>query len=647
MNPAALHPPARRLFSEAADRPDDLGFLDPDRTPRLVPAAALFDRSPTWVLGRPWLGKSTVARELNGWLRNTPTAFGGVCGRVALTQFGEPHAAHEVPPWWADWCRADPAPAAWLIDGVDEGLDRTRPLFDRILAALGDASRDHRRQLRLVLFSRPYAELGDFRDQLTERFEGPNGWRQPPQFWLTRLDRGHAEEVVGPARFPAVCDLIRRNDLRPIAGYPVVLNYLARYRETASLGLADVWRGILDALLGEPRSNPAARFQSSTGDRLRAAARMAAVLTLTGRDAVRGYVPHGVDAVAIGGLFDPPDTALQATAEEATRTAAFVTLPEQGAYRFAQRNVQDWLTAFALDRLPVGQLRSALTGADGRTAWRLREPARLLHRITTRPDVRAEVDRLGGGVTLPSDAADPTLAEAVRCLDQLEAQARAAPWGLRLDDDVHNLARLGVDGFGPVLAARFGDPDRPPQVLSLLLDVAHETEVLEALTPAAALAIDGSRPEGLRSEAAWVVSRHGGNADVLGMEEQLQDGGHGDEADRRVYGEVLQEVHRRQLMPAWQLVLRLPAQRHDLLDARTTLAHALPRELTADDARQLLPHLRTLWDRHPDSANRLPELIDAIITAVVGRMPPYTADLALLAEFALTGRLKTELAPAG
>lgn len=398
-------------------------------------------------------------------MSTSPDALGGVEGRVALTRFGDSTSLAQIPPaWWNEWCRgADPGPAAWLLDGVDEGLARTAHLLDRVLAAVRAAPDHHRYRLRLVLLSRPHAELEEFRDRLGDLLLPPEGRLDVPTFWLTRLDRGHAGEIVGAPQFDAVCELIRRNGLSPIAGYPVVVRFLSKYPETARLGISDVWRGVIQALLGEPGAAPAARFQTNPDERFDAAARVAAVLYLTGRDAVRGYSPDPA-AVTIGGLFEPAAPRLQAAADEATQTAAFVQLPERGAYRFAQRNVQDWLTAFALERLPVGALASALPGPDGRIAPRLGESARLLHRITTRAEVRAAVDRLDGGAILPSDAADPTLAEAVRCLDRLEEFARSAHWGLRLDDNVRELARLADGLAGLVEGIRLPPPLREDQV---------------------------------------------------------------------------------------------------------------------------------------------------------------------------------------
>jgi hypothetical protein len=152
-----------RLFTELdVDRVDELGFLDHHRTPRLLHFDRVLNEVLAWVLGPPWLGKSTVANAIDGWLRLNPDGLNGIEDRHALTRLGEAGADHDLPPiWWRGWCQGTPRPAVWLIDGVDEGLDRNEHLFGRILEVIDGTPAKHLRQLRLILFSRPHAELSD------------------------------------------------------------------------------------------------------------------------------------------------------------------------------------------------------------------------------------------------------------------------------------------------------------------------------------------------------------------------------------------------------------------------------------------------------------------------------------------------------
>src|SRR5690348_2692087 len=105
-----------RLFTEHdADRTDEYGFLDHARTPRLVRLDRILNEPLAWILGPPWLGKSTVATAFNEWLRLNPGALNGVEHRHALTRLGKDQPGCDVPPvWWQSWCDDAPRPAVWL-----------------------------------------------------------------------------------------------------------------------------------------------------------------------------------------------------------------------------------------------------------------------------------------------------------------------------------------------------------------------------------------------------------------------------------------------------------------------------------------------------------------------------------------------------
>src|SRR5258708_5397523 len=101
-----------------AERVDDLGFLDPLRSPKIRRYSDLLSNPIAWVLGPPWLGKSTAAAAIWNRLRVDQ----GFEGRVTLSKLGLVGAERETPPsWWAAWVNdPTPFPAVWLIDGVDE-----------------------------------------------------------------------------------------------------------------------------------------------------------------------------------------------------------------------------------------------------------------------------------------------------------------------------------------------------------------------------------------------------------------------------------------------------------------------------------------------------------------------------------------------
>lgn len=629
-----------RLFTTANfDRVDELGFLDLDRTPQLLKVETILTQPIAWVLGAPWLGKSRVATKIESWLSTQWHVLGGVADRSCLSRLGLPNVYDEIPPnWWTDWCDHEPAqPAVWLLDGVDEGLDRNRHLFERILREIDRASDDHLRQLRLILFTRPHAELGEFRDQLQERYEGITLRSAPPQFWLSRLDQVSAAELVGPDHFPHVIEVIRRNNLQSVAGYPVVLQYLARYSEIANLTVSQVWRGILISLLGERLTNPRARFETEEAERFEVACRIAAVLTLSRCEAIREFSPDAT-VPTIGTLFQRPDNRPLAAARDACQTAAFVALPEHGAFRFAQRNVQDWLAAFALERLPLPTLRTALVGPDGSLIARLRESSRLIRTITERSEVGTEIERAGGGVLLPSDATEPTLAEALKYLDKLEELAASTPWGVRLGfDRQKELARLKVDGLGVKLAERLRDPTRPYPVKSLLVDVSEATYSVEAVDAAIELVLDPKQHDELRYEAMWLVRNLGGDGHLRALEASIGEATGDSDIEGRLRGVLILRLVDRGLWPLWRAALNAPRVNDDLGDSRGLLLHHLAEKLALDDARQLLPHLRTLHERHADEhrSHHLPKFLDRAVELVTNQDPPNLQDVEHLVSFAL------------
>ena len=97
-------------------------------------------------------------------------------------------------------------------------------------------------------------------------------------------------------------------------------------------------------------------------------------MTLTRRETIREYSPAN-DEPTIGSIFlEPRSNRLRLAARDACRTAAFHALAEEGAYCFAQRNIQDWLTAFALADLPTTALTTALSDVNGRLLPRSENP---------------------------------------------------------------------------------------------------------------------------------------------------------------------------------------------------------------------------------------------------------------------------------
>ncbi|MBN9521941.1 hypothetical protein J0H58_26065 [bacterium] len=627
----------RRLVEHGLERRDELGFLDLGRTPRAIEVAALEGFPATLITAPPWLGKTTVARGLYDWLRRNSTAFGGLEGRAALTELGRPGAEREIPPaWWVRWVAEEATPAAWILDGLDEGADLNDRLLADLLAALEAVPEAHRNLLRLVMLTREHPRLDEVRGRL-RRIYPPYSGRMLRELALARVDPGYAEALVGVADFSRVAETIRKNQLESVAGYPVVLGFLKRHPAVARLTTAEVWRGVLLELLGQTQRDHGRPFLTEPEDRFDAACRAAAMLTLIRRDTLREYSPDPAEPT-IGSLFGVEfgSNRLRLAAREVLRTAAFHALAEEGAYRFTHRNIQDWFAAFSLASLPARALTTAVGDTFGRVHSRLRETARLVRVISSDGAVHTAIDRLTGSA-LPSDATEPSLARALTHLDRLEVLARASEWGLRLDEEMEEgLARLAVPGMAAEVAGRLGDPTRPATVKRFLLNVADAVQAVEAIAPAARLVLDGRGNDDLRVEAAMFVCRFGGSNELRSLEASVAENPGVTDPDERVRGILIYELLDRGLWTVARAVRHAPAVSARILDRRAMLHHRLEERLTVDDAREVLPHFRALLTRHGGRRpNRLPRLLDRAISLVRDQEQLEPGDVELLERLAV------------
>lgn len=633
MPPRATKSACERILVEpGAERRDDIGFLDRTTTPNPVEAISLLDTPAAWVEAPPWLGKSTVALAL--YDRSTLVVEGGVRMRRKLSLIGS-HSDREIfPRWWEEWLAdPEPRPALWILDGLDEAAGTSsQGLLIDVISSLEELDDLHRRALRFVAFTRPHPELSDILDQLRHIFRPLLGPRLS-EFELGRLDRSTAETIVGTEDFPRVEEVVRRNQLASVAGYPIVLDFLRRHPDQTPISTADVWRGVLNELLGQSRFQSTRRFETHSGDRFEAVGRIAAVLTLTHLDTIR------VSSISpreptIGTLFDldAESNRRQTAARESCETAAFLPLTEPGAYRFAHRNIRDWFAAFELSRLPVADLKTVLADGNGRLLPHLKEPARLIAVIAREPSVVGLIDEVAGGTMLPSDSLEPSLAEALDRLDRLEIEAGRSEYPLRLRSlDEKGVRRLGVPGFSHVLAERLRDPNRPAVAKRLLIEVAFGTRSVDAADPAMDLIVDRNEDRNLRVDATYFVCRYGGAVHIDRLARWVSDEAGWDEADGRVRGVIVFELLSRHLWTPWQAALNAPPSDRHSVDRRSLILHRVNETVTLEDARRILPHFRELLKRHSQSEyHRIPEFLNRSLALIRDQAVISQEDLQLL-----------------
>jgi hypothetical protein len=561
--------------------------LDIEQSPELYRAEHLFEEPVALVDGAPWLGKTWTARQLHCWLAQRPSDL-DVGERLCLTEFGQHGAEQNLPPvWWNEWRRATPAsPACWIIDALDEGEERLGGVRERILQSVGELDGAHRNRLRLVILSRQREWLSEFLMALGQTYDlGP--LRQVPEFHLAPLHREAAREMLAayPGAIDRVTALIRRFNLQPVAGYPAALHYLRQQCPDSDLTVVGVWRGLLQHLLREPDSGRRMRLRSDADERFTAAARIAAVLTLTGAEQVVDHtLPPGLPALT--DIFPLSNNrALRQAARDACEAGPFYPTAE-GGFRFAQRNVKDWLAAFGLAGLKIGQLQSALGDGRGQLAPRHRDLFPLLRQVSADPEAREWIDRLGGGLPLPSDLIGPTLAESLHYIDRLEQVVLAAPSAVRAFD--MDLGRLSAPGLGEVLASRLSDSQRNAAARELLIEIALATDPYPVLPAAVGIVADATQPIDLRCRAMLFVGLHGGDAHFRQLAQPVVRCPANTRAEQQLRATVIRHLLERRLWNVSEAAAHTPPAEPHVIDDRQVLLDMLQERMTAEDARTLL-----------------------------------------------------------
>lgn len=579
-------PRVERLFAHRF-RTDDLGFLDIDHSPELFRAEHLLQDQAALIVGAPWLGKSTTARQLERWLRCQPADF-RFGSRLCLTALGVQGAERDLPPvWWEAWRQSATAFAAcWIIDALDEGEERIGGVRERIIQEIGQLDEAHRDRLRLLIFSRDREWLDEFWGDLAQAYR-LHRLLQLPEFRLAPLDRGAAQRMLSSTSeaFNRIADLIRRYQLQPVAGYPVVLDYLHRQRITSDLSVVRVWHGIIQHLLDDPDSSRRRALHSEPDDRFQAAARIAALLTLTDGEQV---VDHSrqVCLITLADMFPPAIAgANRRAAREACELSLFLTTPE-GGYRFAQRNVRDWLAAFGLADVRLGPLRAVLTDEQGQPFPRHRDLLALLRQVSRHDDVRSWIETISGGLPLASDLIGPSLAQSLQCIDRLEELANSAPSTLRAYDA--SFGRLDTPGLGNELALRIRDSQRQPAAKELLLELALATEPEPVLTAAVEIVADSSQPLLLRHHALDLIEYHGGDAHFRALAQPVGRSEGQALAETLLRARVILRLLERGLWTITEAVpLVSPSEPHNH-DARQRVLTWIEEHMTGNDARTLL-----------------------------------------------------------
>lgn len=619
------------------------GFLDTGESFGLVALPELLRPWCSLVLAPPWMGKTFVSKAMEKALLTG--SLGGPNARgfthVHRTCFELPNAHDALPPsWWESWRHSD-GTACWIIDAIDEGHHRKRGtgvLLADILEGLDDRERS---RLRVVMFSRQKGLPEGLPDRLAALDVHRTGL-DPVRF--TRYQFGpltHEEAariVGGKEELRRVVQIIRQHDLQDEARYPKILEHLAKLPSDASVTTEGIWRDLLMELLTERNPNRQNPPTTELEDRFKAAAHIAAVLTLTGKEEFTddGNSPSELDLNEIVPHTDNPRMPSRKPAREALDSALFHRTAT--GYRFAQRNIQEKLCAFGLKRLRLSALKPMMADRQGRPFGMHVEALNFLGFVTEHEKVRKWVGE--NTSLLESDAPRLSLTSAKEAITRLVKIVQKTPYYLHGVD----LRRLAAPKIERDLRRRLRKWNTlKPTVLRLLLDISAQTGAKEVVPLACKIALDSHARTSVRRSAVRVVGGCGTDSDMKKLESLAMRPGRTD--DRR---NLAAAVARRLLdRGIWDIS---KASRHALpqvphtLDSIAMLLDEIKKKATPEDARTVIrqflkarkgivirPSVDPLSLEEPRE-----ELLSAMVTVLVEQAQLSALDLDVLAWAAIS-----------
>lgn len=569
----------RRIFLEGDRRPitDPLdGFVRPIG----ISVQELLAHTAVLVVAPPLTGKTFVSKQLERALvseqrSSSALPLRGFCERTSFETSGRTNRLDPV--WWEPW-KKSAEQAWWLVDALDEDERRGDRRAHEVLDTVRDLPPEALSRLHLILFSRLNEVPAWCEEKLLQLFgiwsqEHPQGLRRVR---LAGLDREAARTLVGSERFEHVCMLIRKSRLQSLAPYPSVLEHLRKRSADESLTEEDIWRGVLTDLLHERRGD--SLLSPLEQERFKVAQRLAAISSFCGEQALRLDTPGLEDLIPAN---DPNLGDLRLAAQEVVGKTAIFERSADG-FRFAQDHVRQWLTAFALQDMPLLQIRPLLTLESGTLDPSHEGVMSFLAKISKHSEVRDWIFDEHGG--LPDPESVPwSLDGAIRALDRLQENARLSPWGLRLWGE-ERLASFNVEGMGDEIARRFEGALRPTEQ-QFLFDVAAAIEASEILPAASRLLQDPGRDQRVRAQSADFVASLGCPEHLRSLEQWVLFQAENDSGDGHVLTTLAAAFYEKGL---WTF-----EETADLALAGAGLSHGhlqyrLVEDLTLDRARGLI-----------------------------------------------------------
>ncbi len=505
----------REILGQSVELEHEDGFTIPSRF-LLTMSEMLAKYSAILVTSRPWMGKTVISEQLEKHLIRMreklghPENFGEYIHRTPLEQYSPRDPI--LPEWWDSWQKGDER-ACWIIDALDEGHCREPNICDHLMNRLRKLNTSALKRLRLVMFARE-AELPSGVKEGLDSFFG----KEFLYAELLPLDKKNAISIVGgQEKLDLAIEIIKRCPLEDVAGIPAALRFICQQPIGADLSEVDVSQGVLKQLLKEHNKYRLERFTTELEHRFRAAAHIAVIITFAniiefGNENANYRSPSIEDFISADPIPGGPN---RPAAREAIKTMMF--LSTSSGYRFAQKNIQEWMCAFGLENIPLGKLKPLITDETGALAPHYKEIISLLFKITKQNEVQQWLIEQSGGLLASSDSTKWSLTEAIRVLDHLEKIASESPWKLHLFKNQHH-ELFNTAGIGLVLKKRINDFTKSKTVRVLLIDIAKNVRAKEIVPIAINILKDQKQDEYLRRSAAAAICSLGTNEQLKTLE---------------------------------------------------------------------------------------------------------------------------------
>lgn len=568
-------------------------------------AGLLPQTGPIVLCGEPGIGKSTELANIRASIEAAGAASGEIYCWLIFREVADlvdfRRRTVESGPW-QQW-RAGAMRLTLVVDGVDEGLLRVPNFLNDLTGLLKDEPLD---RLRLVLACRTAEWPLEAGRTLLSLW--PDG-RAEPLYELCPLRRKDAEDAARAlgCEPEAFLQAVWDRSAVVLAARPITLFFLldefrrhaglpATHRELYERGTANLVREVDPARLELLRALRKTEGRVSDAERLRAAQRLAALLLLSGRSAVRvsggAFSPeYDHDLLVDTASGDDPAPVTVPALEEAVESALFTSLGER-RFGFVHQTFAECLAAQHLRPLPLVQLRRLLCQRDARGEHVIPQLAELAawvagahtgfceHLLHIEPEIllRSDITRLQG--MLKSRLVETVLAGA--CEEKIFDDIRFRRF----------LAGLNHPGLAMQLRPLISNRQGHHIARRIALSIAAKCRIAEMIDLLLALVIDNTETAHLRDQVARALEDIVPD-DKLALLEPLARGEAFPDPDDTIKGCAL-----RRLVPKhWKVRDALPfltERKNDrFLGAyEMFLRFDLPKALEEDDLPEVLAWLR-------------------------------------------------------